>query len=243
VFSTAWTTHVLWLLGYPDQAVERSRQAITWAEQRGLPQSLTLAHAYAALMRQFRGDRSASRAHAESVIDLSSRYGFAYYREWSTIIQGWAASEERPHEGVAMIRGGLANLRALGAETRRPYYLALLAEALTSAGQRDEARAILDAALATAGQNSDVWWLAEIHRLRGALADAPEEWFERALELARSQASKSLELRAAMSLARLWQDRGATAQARALLAPVYKWFAEGLETADLIAARALLAEL
>ncbi len=243
VFSAAWSAHVLWLLGYPDQAVRRSREAIAGAEDLGLPHSLTMAHAYAALMWQFRRDRSASGAHAHLVMDLSDRYGFAYYREWGTIIQGWIASQERPREGVTMIRQGLANLRALGAEARRPYYLSLLAEALINAGQPDEARAVIDAALATAAQNSDVWWLAALHRLRGEISDAPEAWFERALEIARSQAGKSLELRVAVSLARLWRQRGAPDSARALLAPVYEWFTEGLETVDLGEARTLLAQL
>ena len=243
VFSAAWSTHVLWLLGYPDQAVSRSREAIAGAEDLGLPHSLTLAHAYAALMRQFRRDRSASGEHAHSAMELSARYGFAYYREWGTIIQGWVASQERPREGVTMIRQGVANLRALGAETRRPYYLSLLAEALINAGQPDEARAVIDAALATAAQNSDVWWLAELHRLRGEISDVPEGWFERALQIARSQAGKSLELRVAVSLARLWRQRGAPDRARALLAPVYEWFTEGFETADLIEARTLLAQM
>lgn len=242
-FSAAWASHTLWLLGYSGQAVERSQQAITWAERLGLPHSLTMAHAYAALTRQFRRDRTASRSHAESVLTLSSKYGFAYYREWGTIIQGWAASADRPHDGVAMIRQGLANLHGLGAEARRPYYLSLLAEALVSAGQAEEARAVLDAALATAAQNSDVWWWAELHRLRGTLDDAPDEWFERALELARSQAAKSLELRVAVSMAGLWKERGAAARARAFLAPVYEWFTEGSDTADLIEARSLLAQL
>ena len=243
VFSAAWAAHALWLLGYPDQAVERSRQAIAWAEHLGLPHSLTMAHAYAALTRQFRRDRDAGRSHAESVMTLCSTYGFAYYREWGTIIQGWAASHERPEDGAATIRQGLANLRGLGAEARRPYYLSLLAEAVVNAGRTEEARSILDDARATAAQNSDVWWLPELDRLRGTLADSPEEWFERALELARSQAAKSLELRAAVGLARLWKERGAAAQARALLTPVYGWFTEGYDTTDLIEARALLAQL
>ena len=142
-----------------------------------------------------------------------------------------------------MIRQGLANLRALGAESRRPFYLSLLAEALVSAGQPDEARAVVDAALATAAQNRDVWWSAELHRRRGVLSDTPEEWLERALEIARSQASKSLELRVAVSLGRLWKDRGSVARARTLVGPVYKWFTEGFQTTDLIEAQHLLAEL
>jgi hypothetical protein len=120
VFSSAWLTHVLWLLGYPDQAIAQSQHAISGAEHLELPHSLTMAHAYSALACQFRRDRGASKAHAESVMELCSRYGFAYYSEWGTIVQGWVVCEERPQEGVTMIREGLANLRALGAETRRP---------------------------------------------------------------------------------------------------------------------------
>jgi predicted ATPase len=243
VFSSAWLTHVLWLLGYPDQAIAQSQHAISGAEHLELPHSLTMAHAYSALACQFRRDRGASKAHAESVMELCSRYGFPYYSEWGTIVQGWVVCEERPQEGVTMIRQGLANLRALGAESRRPYYLSLLAEALVSAGQPDEARAVVDAALATAAQNRDVWWSAELHRLRGVLSDTPEEWFERALGIARSQASKSLELRVAVSLGRLWKDRGDVARARTLVGPVYNWFTEGFQTTDLIEAQHLLAEL
>jgi DNA-binding SARP family transcriptional activator/predicted ATPase len=243
VFSSAWSAHVCWLLGHPDQAIQQAQQAISEAQQLALPHSLTMAHAYAGLVRQFRRDRVASKAHAESAMDLCSKYGFAYYREWGTIVQGWAVSKERPQEGVAMIRQGLANLRGLGAEARRPYYLSLLAEGLLHAGQQDEARAVVDAALATAAQNRDVWWLADLHRLRGVLSDDSEEWFERALEIARSQASKSLELRVAVSLGRVWKDRGAAARARALVAPVYEWFTEGFQTADLVEAQTLLADL
>jgi DNA-binding SARP family transcriptional activator/predicted ATPase len=243
VFSSAWSAHVLWLLGHPDQAIQHTQQAISGAQRLELPHSLTLAHAYAALVRQFGRDRSASNAHAELVVELSSRYGFAYYREWGTIIQGWVASQKRPQVGISMIRQGLANLRALGAESRRPYYLSLLAEALVNAGQPDEARAVVDAALATAAQNRDAWWSAELHRLRGVLSDTPQEWLERALEIARSQASKSLELRVAVSLGRLWKDRGAAARARTLVAPVYEWFTEGFQNADLVEAQTLLAEL
>jgi DNA-binding SARP family transcriptional activator len=242
-FSAAWEAHTLWLLGYPDQAVARSQEAIAWAERLNLPHSLTLAHAYAALTRQFRGDREAARGHVEAVNDLCARYGFAYYGDWATIINGWMVSADRPDDAVAMIRQGLAGLRGLGAETRRPYYLSLLAGALATAGHTDEAHAVLDAALATAAQNADLWWSAELHRQRGALSDNAEDWFQRALEIARSQEARSLELRAAVSLARLWSGHGASGQARALLAPVYEWFTEGFQTADLLEARTLLATL
>lgn len=120
--------------------------------------------------------------------------------------------------------------------------MSLLADALTRAGnKRDEPRGTLDAALATAAANAELWWAPELHRLRGLVDDDPEPWFLRALDIARSQASRSLELRAAMSLARLWCDRGEPERGRALLTTVYASFTEGFDSPDLLEAGSLLA--
>jgi DNA-binding SARP family transcriptional activator/predicted ATPase len=243
VFSEAWYAHTLWLLGHPDRAVEHGQRAIAAAERLQHPHNLALAHAYAALTFCFRRERTMSLAHAEAAAQLCARYGLAYYGDWETILQGWGLTGADPEAGITKIHQGLAVLRALGAEIRRPFYLSLLAEAHVRAGQPQEAGAVLDAALATAAQNADLWWYAELHRQRGALSDNAEDWFRRALDIARSQEARSLELRAAVSLARLWSERGARSQARELLAPAYEWFTEGLETADLIDARTLLATL
>lgn len=243
VFSSAWGAHALWLLGYPDRAVQRAERAVAWAEELEHPHSQALAHAYAALLHQYRDEPAASQTHAGIAAELCARYGFAYYGEWRTILEGWALARTRPEEAAARIREGIEVLRTLGAGVRRPYYLSLLAQALALSSQLDGSRGVLDAALATAAERSELWWSAELHRLEGTLAETPEPWFAQALQVAQGQGSRSLELRAAMSLARLWKDRGEPARARALLAPVYDWFTEGFETPDLVDARHLLAEL
>jgi predicted ATPase/DNA-binding SARP family transcriptional activator len=246
VFGYAWMAHTLWLLGYPDRAAASSRQAISLAQELDHPYSLALANAYAAILYQLRRDRKACRACAEAALALCTKHGFAYYGEWGLILQGWALSKEAPEkESIARIRRGLASLRAVNAETRRPYYLSLLSGAHRNVGQLDEAREVLDEALATAQRNHDLWWSAELHRLKGELSAPPsaEACFHKALEIARQQASKSLELRAAVSLARLWRQQGRPKEARQLVQEVYGWFTEGFDTADLKEARALLEEL
>jgi predicted ATPase len=153
--------------------------------------------------------------------------------------------------GMAQIRRGLAALRATGAALRLPYYLALLAEACGQTGQAAEGLTLLAEALALVDKNEECWWEAELHRLQGELllsmsADNHTEaagCFHQALNVARHQQAKSLELRAAMSLARLWQRQGKRTEAYELLAPVYGWFTEGFDTADLQEANALLEEL
>ncbi|MDR7555822.1 MAG: BTAD domain-containing putative transcriptional regulator [Armatimonadota bacterium] len=243
VFTLAWQAHTLWLSGYPDRARERSLRAIALAERFGHPYSQALAYAHAVVQFQLRRDLEAIWRYADALLEICGKYGFAYYGEWGRIIRGWAVAETSPGEGaVAEIRRGMDNLRAIGAETRRPYYLSLLAWAHARAAQMDQAGAVLDAALATAAGNHDLWWSAELHRLKGEFGqpDAAEAWFGRALEIARSQSSRSLELRAAASLARLWAARGQARAARDLLAPIYARFTEGLDTPDLLDARAIL---
>jgi predicted ATPase len=166
-----------------------------------------------------------------------------------TVHRGWALAEQGQSDaGVIQIREGMAAYRATGAEVDRSYCLALLAEAYGQGKRYDEGLAVLEEALALTGQYASVIWEAEIHRLKGVLLLArstenqveAEACFHEALAIARHQQAKSLELRAAMSLARLWQRQGQHAEARELLAPVYGWFTEGFGTADLQEAKALL---
>ena len=146
------------------------------------------------------------------------------------------------------MRGGLGAWQAMGIEAGQPYWLSLLAEAYTRTGQVEETSRLLAEALFLVHKNAEHWWEAELHRLTGELllkqADAEEREaetsFRQALDIARRQQAKSLELRAAMSQARLWQQQGKRAEAHALLAPVYGWFTEGFDTADLQEAKALL---
>jgi predicted ATPase len=146
---------------------------------------------------------------------------------------------------------GLTAWRAMGIEAGLPYWLAMLAEAYGSTGQVEAGRRVLAEALTLVDRTKERWWEAELHRLKGELllalstnnAAEAETCFHQALDAARRQEAKSLELRAAMSLARLWQQQGMRAEARDLLAPVYGWFTEGFDTADLQEAKALLEEL
>src|SRR5467141_5437468 len=152
------------------------------------------------------------------------------------------------------MRQGLAALQSTGAKRARPYYLALLAEGYGAVGQTDEGLRVLAEAFAAVATTAERRWEAELYRLRGQLLlqaagrkrqaeETPEAYFRQALEAARQQQAKSLELRAAMSLSRLWQQQGKRDEALALLAPVYGWFIEGFDTADLQEAKALLEEL
>jgi predicted ATPase len=166
-------------------------------------------------------------------------------------LRGWAlAASGHEEEGRAQITQGLAASRERRVARDGPYHLALLAEASTQVGQTAAGLEALAEALATVAQSAARWWEAELHRLRGELllqsavaqAGEAEACVQQALAVARRQQAKSLELRAAMSLARLWQRQGKRNKARELLAPIYGWFTEGFDTADLQEAAALLDE-
>ena len=153
-------------------------------------------------------------------------------------------------EGIAQLHQGLAAVRAAGSGLDWPRFLLLLAEAYGSVGQLEAGLSAVTEALATVHKTGERWWEAELYRLKGELLLAlsaekhteAESCFHQALDIARRQQTKSLELRAAMSLARLWQGQGKHAEAHELLAPIYDWFTEGFDTVDLQEARALLAE-
>jgi predicted ATPase len=252
VFSRAHAPHTLWVLGYPDQALVISREALALAQQLSHPFSLAVALAYAAMSHQFRREPHAVREQAEAAIALCTEQGFAYYLAWGTTMQGWAQVVQGQGEvGIGQIRRGLAALRATGAALRLTYYLALLAEACGQTGQATEGLALLTEALTLVDTTGERWWEAELHRLQGELLlhaecgvqnaeSTAEECFQQALDIARRQHARSLELRAAMSLGRLWQRQGKRTEAYQLLAEIYGWFTEGFNTADLQDAKALL---
>jgi predicted ATPase len=183
---------------------------------------------------------------------LSTEQGFAFYLGWGTILRGWALAEQGgEEEGVTQICQGLAAYRATGAEFFRPYYHALLAEAQGKMGRVAEGLSVLTEALTLVDKTAERIYEAELHRLQGELllkqtvpdAQQAEACFHQALAVARRQQARSLELRAALSLSRLWQQQGKRAEAHELLAEVYGWFSEGFDTADLQEARALLEAL
>ena len=234
---------------------QRIHEALTLAQELAHPFSLAFALYFAAWLHQFRREGQAAQERAEAAMALSTRAGVsAYWVAWGTILRGWAlAVQGQGAEGMAQMRQGLAAWRATGAELRRPYFLALLAEAYGKAGQAEEGLHVLAEALAAvAADSGERFCEAELYRLKGELLlqagtvpdDAEAEaCFQQALDMARRQQAKSLELRAAMSLSRLWQQQGKRAEAHELLAPIYGWFTEGFDTADLQEAKALLEAL
>jgi DNA-binding winged helix-turn-helix (wHTH) protein/predicted ATPase len=260
----------LWQLGYPDQALERSHAAIALARESSHPFNLAMALDFAAWLQQFRREWQAVQAQAEAAMTLSTEHGFLYWLAVGTILKGWAQAEQGDGEaGLMQLHQGLAAYRTTRAELGWPHWLALLIDGYEKSGQTQEGLAAVAEALARVEKTGERWYEAELQRLQGQLtlqkfqvpgfkfrvpstqhlapstqAEAEAEaCFHKAIEIARRQQAKSLELRATMSLARLWQRQGKKKQARQLLAEIYGWFTEGFETKDLQEAKALLAEL
>jgi len=246
---TAWT---LWLLGYPEQAQQRNHQALTLAHALAHPFSQVVALLYAAMFHLLRREGPAAQERAEMELALATEYGFPFWVAGGTIVRGWAlAAQGQTTEGIAAMRQGIAAWRALGASVVLSTYLATLAEVCGQVGQLADAQHLLLEAQTLVDHTGERYWEAELYRLQGEfllqqpVANEPqaESCFRQALTIARRQHAKSLELRAAMSLARLWQQQGKCAEAYELLAPVYGWFTEGFDTADLQEAKTLLKEL
>ena len=243
---------ILWVLGYPDQAMQRGHEALTVAQTVDHMYSLALAHFFAAWCAQLRRDLPATATHAAAALTLAQEHAFHYLAALSLVFQGWAiAMQGQAAEGIAQIRQGLVALQAVGAETNRPLYLALLAEAYGCIGQIPEGLQTLAEALVVVQQHHDHFYEAEVYRLQGEFLGsragedhaAAEASLRQALATSQRQTAKAFELRAAMSLARLWQQQGRRHEAYNLLAPIYDWFTEGFDTPNLQEAKALLEEL
>jgi class 3 adenylate cyclase/predicted ATPase len=241
----AWA---LWHIGYPDQALDIVHEGLIHAQELAHPFNVVFALHYAATVHQFRREAQAAQEHTEEVIRISTEYGFTLYSAWGTVMQGWALAElGEANEGIAQMREGIAAWRAMGGQMSLPYCLALLAEAYGKAGQAEEGLSTLAEALTVVDRTGERTWEPELFRLKGELllmqgADEAEveTCFQQAIDVARRQSSKSLELRAATSLSRLWQKQGKKKEARELLQEIYGWFTEGFGTADLKEAKALL---
>jgi predicted ATPase len=191
---------------------------------------------------------------AEAAVAFATEQGFPFWAAVGTIMCGWAlAMQGQGEAGLAQVRQGIGAYRATGAARLVPYFCTLLAEVSAHLGHIEDGLQALAEAHSLVEQQEERWWQAEIARLRGVLllrqtgtsqAEAEAEaWLQRALDVTRRQGAKSLELRAAMSLSRLWQQQGKRGEAHALLAPIYGWFAEGFDTADLQEAKAMLQAL
>jgi adenylate cyclase len=245
----AWA---LWLLGYPDQALRHSHEACTLAEELAHPFTLAYMFASLAMVHQFRRAREEARRHAEAATRICREQGVPYWLAVGLILQSWAgATRPQPAEQIPAMHKGMAIYRATESAVWLPYFLTLLAETYGAASQPDAGLRFLDEARTVMESTQERFYESEVHRVQGALVLAQavdqhaqaETCFQHALDVARRQQAKSWELRAAMSLARLWQQQGKRAEARALLAPVYGWFTEGFDTADLQEAKTLLDEL
>jgi predicted ATPase/DNA-binding winged helix-turn-helix (wHTH) protein len=242
----------LWYLGYPDQAMQRCQEALTLAESLDHPQSLAWAYSFAATLHQLRRETRQAQERAEASIAICREQGYAFRLSRGMIIRGWALTAQgQVEEGMAQMQQGLADHQATGIVLGLPSYLALMAEGCWHGEYIDEGLVRLTEALAVVQRTGECRWQAELYRLQGAFLlrrspdqhQAAESCWRRALSAARRQQAKSWELRAAISLSRLWHSQGKRDAARALLAPLHGWFTEGFDTADLQEAKALLDEL
>lgn len=274
VSGLSYSSWAWWWRGYPEQAVQRSHAALTWAQELSHPFSLAFAHIQAAMIGPFCRAVQAAHEQAAAAVALATEQGFTLWRAVGTILHGWALTT-RGHgeQGIGQMRQGLEALRGTGTRLMQPYLLALLAEGYGAVQQPEAGLAVLAAALDVRSQTGECWYDAELYRLKGELLllqvvgsgssppgpSARARWagarlvsllgpeaetcLHQALDLARRQQAKALELRAALSLSRWWQYQGKRQAARQLLAESTSWFTEGLETGDLQEARALLEAL
>jgi predicted ATPase len=245
----AWPT---WVLGYPEQALQSIEEALKLAQELARPFTLALALVQATLLHQYRREAEKAQEQAEALIALSTEQGFPQWLAFGTILRGWALSAQGDGaEGIDQMRQGLVARRATRSKLHEPCFLSLLAEAYGKVGHPEEGLTVLVEALAIVENTGERYWEAEVHRRKGELllmqqgqkVGEAEGCFQKALDTARGQQAKSLELRAAMSLSRLWQQQGKQEESHQLLAESYDWFSEGFDTADFKDAKALLEEL
>jgi DNA-binding winged helix-turn-helix (wHTH) protein/tetratricopeptide (TPR) repeat protein len=251
----AWT---LWLLGYPDQAQNRNQVALSLTPEQSHVNTLAQTLHFGAILERWCGKWQAARAGAKEVITFAVEQELPNWLALGNYAWGYAlVGQGQLQEGIPYMRQGSDAYKAIGAALGLSGLLGTLAEAYGSAGQSEEGLRVVDEAFAVAQKNEELTYEAELCRTKGELIlrqskakgrrlrleEEAEEYLERACTIARRQSAKSFELRAAISLSRLWQRRGKTAQARQLLGEVYGWFTEGFTTVDLQTAATLLAEL
>jgi class 3 adenylate cyclase/predicted ATPase len=250
VVAQAYLGIVLFCLGFPDQALAQSSAAIAEARRLAHPPSLSVAWHSGAVLLSLVGDDAVLGEWADQAVAVTTEQGFPRWRAIGAIFGGWVKIKNGDvAEGVSLLRSGSIADRATGSEAWVPYHIALLAGACEAAGQIEEALTRLDDAFQIVERTGAHWCAAELNRHKGhrllhqGHSEAAEELYRKALRIAEEQKAKLWELRAAASLAQLRRDQGRRAEARDLLAPVYGWFTEGFDTADLKEAKALLDQL
>jgi predicted ATPase len=248
--SRCWAALGLQLSGHPDQSRQRLHEAAALARDVAHPYSLVLALFYSALASQLRRDVQTTQGYVEEMMALSTEYGSQIFLAFGVALQGWiAAMQGQAAEGVTQIRQGLAMLQATGTAAWRSCFLNLLAEVYKEAGQLEQGLATLNDGIAFVERTGERFCEAEIHRFKGELLLArgdeaeAEASFHKAIEVARQQSARFWELRATVSLCRLWREQDKSAEAGRMLEGIYGWFTEGSDTADLKEAKALLEEL
>jgi predicted ATPase len=242
----------LWLLGYPDQAQQRSHEALTISHQRPDVFTQGMAQLHALLYLAFRREWTGLHEQSVGLEKLATEASLPQMAGVAAIMMGWhRAVRNRDPDGVNQLRQGIETFRNSGGDSFHPSWLARLAESLAQVGALEDALDTLTKAFEVMQASDEYMHHAELYWLKGKLllacsdgrSEEAETCFHQALDVAHAQQAKSLELRAAMSLARLWQQAGKQQEAHALLAPVSGWFTEGFHTADLREAKALLLEL
>jgi class 3 adenylate cyclase/tetratricopeptide (TPR) repeat protein len=251
---SAWS---LWQLGWPDRALVSAREAVELAQRLAHPFSLAWALSFETILYSMGRDATAQRERAQEVIALCNANGFPLWLGIGRVNHAAARVGDGETEAVADLLAGMALAAETGLQAGAPGMFTQLADTYLKAGQLDEARGAVDTGLAIAEQTGQRFADSDLYRLQAEIIlktaegqtarveseKTAEECLRRALDIAHAQEAKSLELRAANILARLWRDQGKRAEARDLLAPVYAWFTEGFDTRDLIEAKALLDEL
>jgi class 3 adenylate cyclase/tetratricopeptide (TPR) repeat protein len=239
----------LWLSGSPDRAAARVEEGLALARRLAHPFTLAITLAFASWVRLLRGDRKEAQRLSRELIELCAEQGIPVYLASGRIVKGSlrAADDE---DAVEVILANIRALEGLGANIRRSFHLGLLAEVHLRAGRPREGLAALEEAQRFVAEKGERWYEPELHRLQGELTlaaggarDEARLAFEASRAVAGERGARSFELRAATSLARLWVEQGERQKAHDVLAPVYGWFTEGFDTADLKDAKALLDEL
>ena len=248
----SYRSWALWFLGHPQAAVADSDRALKDAREIGQAATLMYALTHASLTHTFCGNYAIAKAITDELVALASEKGTVFWKAQGMLLQGQlSALTGKASSAIETGGAGMAAYRSTGSTVWVSLHLASLARAYADLGKFDDARRSIREATSAIETTMERWWEAEVHRTAGEIAlrapepDTPraQAYFERSLAVARAQHAKSWELRAAMSMARLWRDQGKPQQARKLLAPVYGWFTEGFDTLDLKEAKALLGQL
>jgi predicted ATPase len=242
----------VWALGYPEAALARTEQALREAREIGHAGGLMAMMFLTCLIELMGRNYTAAQAQSVELIALAEEKGSIFWKAAGMLARGWLlGSTGKTLDAVGIFTSAIPAWRSMGATIYLPACLTHLGKACAELGQFDEAWSYIDDAITTVKTTKQTWYEADVHRTAGKVAlmspehnaAKAEACFKRALEIAHAQQAKSFELRAAMSMARLWRSQGRRDEARELLAPVYGWFTEGFDTLDLKQARALLDEL